>query len=172
MGSRGAISLRLAVAVAVAAAIGVPSALASGSPVPSGDQTHPHVTPQAGGRHRTFELSFTLAQVPGRSGYEYAEYRAVVSAPAHGQASCTPAQPAPVTSGRQGEVERIALHPPTHAWCNGRYAVTVYLQRTQTCPPPVEAAPDIVVCPVTAREAEPVFPIGDVNTGETHFMVR
>ncbi|HEY2652843.1 MAG TPA: hypothetical protein VGI50_13015 [Solirubrobacteraceae bacterium] len=173
MGSRRAITLRLAVAVGVAAAIGVPNALASSSPAPSGGQTYPNVTPRTGGRHRTFKLSFTLAQAPGHSGYEYTEYRAVVSAPAHTRASCTPTQPAPVTSGTQGEVERIALHQPTHGWCKGRYAVTVYLQRTQTCPPPVQPGPSPhIICPLTPGEAQPVAPVGDVDTGQTHFTVR
>jgi hypothetical protein len=173
MGSRPVVTLRFAVAVAVAAAVGVPNALASSSPAPSGDQTYPHVTPRTGGRHRSFKLSFTLAQAPGRTGYEFVEYRAVVSAPAQTRASCTPTQPAPVTSGTQGEVERIALPQPTHGWCKGRYAVTVYLQRTQTCPPPVQPGPPPdYVCPVTASEAQPVQPVSELDTGQAHFTVR
>jgi hypothetical protein len=173
MGFRGVTSLRLAAAVGVAAAIVVPNALASSSPAPSGDQTYPHVTPRAGGRHRTFKLSFTLAQAPGRSGYEYTDYRAVVSAPAHTRASCSPAQPAPVTSGSRGEVETIALHQPARGWCKGRYAVTVYLQRTQTCPPPVEPGPSPnIICPLTPSHVQPAPPVEDVNTGQAHFTVR
>ena len=163
--------LRLALAAGVAAAIGAPTALATTSPAPTGEQTHPSVRPRVGGRHRTFELSFTLAQAPGHTGTEFTEYRAVVSAPAHARASCLPTQPAPVTSGSPGQVERVALHPPRHAWCRLRYAVTVYLQRTNICGPPIEPAPRIV-CPLTPSGVEPVYPIGEFNTGETHFTVR
>jgi hypothetical protein len=163
--------LRLAVAGGIAAAIGAPDALAGSSPAPTGEQTHPHVTPRVGGRHRTFELSFTLAQAPGRNGIEYTSYRAVVIAPAQAQLACMPTQPAPITSGTQGEVARIALRPPTHGWCRGRYGVTVYLQWSQTCGPPIQPAPRIV-CPLSVSEIEPAFPIGNVNTGKTHFTVR
>lgn len=171
MGSRRAIALRLAVTVGFAAAVAAPSALAAGSQVPAAEQTHPRVTPRIGGRHRTFELSFTLAQAVGRSGIEYTDYRAVVTGAAAARASCLPPQPAPVTNGAQGELKRIALHPPAHGWCRRRYVVTVYLQRMQTCGPPIDLAPRII-CPVSAGGIEPAFPIGEVNTGETHFTVR
>jgi hypothetical protein len=172
MSLRGVSSLRLAVAVGVAVAVVAPNALAGTSQVPSADATHPHVTPRVGGRRRTFELSFTVAQVPGHSGLEYTYYRAVVSPPARARASCSPTQPALVTTGSFREVKTIALRPPTHGWCGGQYDVTVYLQRTSTCGPPLEAQPRLVPCPVSAREVEPAFPVGDVNTGETHFTVR
>lgn len=164
----------LALVAGSAAAIAVPIALAGASQTPSGEQTHPRVTPRIGGKHRTFELTFTLAQAPGHSGTAFTEYRAVVSPPAHARAACAPTQPAPITSGSAGESERLALHPPTPNWCKGRYLVTVYLERTSTCGPPVGMKAAFIICPVTASGVEPSDPIPatETNTGEAHFKVR
>lgn len=164
--------LRVAIAVGVAVGIGAPAALAGTSPVPSGEATYPHVTPRVAGRHRTFELSFTLAQAPGRRGTEETAYRAAVSVPAGARSSCAPTQPQPIATGTQGEVERIALHPPTRGWCRGQYAVTVYLQRTDVCGPPVGMSPDIIVCPQFATGVKSAFPTGEITTGTAHFTVR
>jgi hypothetical protein len=171
MGSRRAIFVSLAIAVGVAVAMGAPNALAGNSQAPRAQLTHPQVKPRVGGRHQTFELSFTLAQTPGVRGFEYTDYRAVVSAPAHTRASCSPTQPGLVTSGTQGELRTVALHPPAHAWCRGSYDVTVYMQVIDRCPPPIEPAPRIL-CPVLALGLEPAPRIGVVNTGATHFTVR
>jgi hypothetical protein len=162
---------RQALAVGAVVAIAAPGALAFSTQAPSAEQTHPHVKPRVGGRHRTFQLSFTLAQAPGGSGSAYTAYRAVISAPAHARSSCVPTQPQPVTTGSQGEVKRVPLHPPAHNWCRGRYGVTVYLQRTQICGPPIGPAPRIV-CPLSAHAVEPAYPIEELKTGETHFRVR
>lgn len=162
--------LPLGIAVGIAATIAAPDAFAGGTQAPSGQRTYPHVRPRVGGRHSRFKLSFTLAQAPGREGTEETEYRAVVSRPANSRESCPPTQPAPVASGNQGELERITLQPPEHGWCRGRYDVTVYLQRTQTCGPPIVMAPRIV-CPASA-EVGPALPDEDLNTGTTHFTVR
>jgi hypothetical protein len=48
--------------------------------------------------------------------------------------------------------------------------VTVFLQHTQVCGPPIDPAAHIV-SPVSA-DVEPAFPVADLNTGETHFTVR
>lgn len=160
-------------AVSIAAGvivIGAPEALAGSSQAPDGQQTHPHVKPQVGGRHSKFKLSFTLAQAPGRVGMEETSYRAEVSAPPDTRESCSPPQPAPIVTGSQAEVERIALYPPQRGWCKGQYAVTVYLQQTHTCGPPA-AMTSRHLCPVSSSESEPAQ-TEEVNTGETHFKVR
>jgi hypothetical protein len=166
---------RSAVTLAIAGALGggavawtAPAALAGSDQATM--QTHPSVRPRIGRRHSTFELAFTLAQAPGRAGFVDTYYREAVSPPAHAAAECSPAQPTPVFSGSQGATVKISLRPSAHGWCKGRYDVTVFLQRTNVCGPPVVGRA-LSICPVIA-DAQPVVPIPEVNTGETHFTVR
>ena len=156
--------------VGVTAALAAPNALAGGSQVPGTVQTHPSVTPRVGRRHSTFELTFTLAQAPGRAGLIDTFYRAVVSPPAHAPHSCSATQPPPVLSGGQGATVKLSLHPSAAGWCKGSYEVTVYLEHTSSCGPPLDGAA-LIVCPVFV-EPEPIFPVGDLNTGEARFTVR
>lgn len=153
-----------------AVAIAVPDAIAGSNQASGAQQTHPRVKPSVGHRRTTFELTFTLAQAPGRAGLVQSDYRPVVSAPDHASASCRPAEPGQITSGSQGSTSKIALHPPAHGWCTGRYEVTVYLQRRSVCGPPVEGA-SVTACPVSVAANTPSSP-EDLDTGETHFTVR
>jgi hypothetical protein len=170
MTSRRLILLPVAVAAGGIVGIGAPEALAGSGQAPGGQQTHPYVTPRVGGRHSKFKLSFTLAQAPGRASMDESSYRVEISAPAHARESCSPPQPAPIVTGSQGEVERIAPHPPRRGWCTGQYDVTVYLQQTHTCGPPA-AMTSRHLCPVSSSEGEP-GQTEEVNTGETYFKVR
>lgn len=133
-------------------------------------QTHPSVRPRVGRRHSSFELTFTLAQAPGRSGLIDTHYSEQVSQPAHTAAACSPTQPAPVSTGSQGATIKIPLHPAAHGWCKGRYEVTVFLDSMQVCGPPL-ALPARIICPVSLGARSP-FPIGHVDTGQTLFTVR
>jgi hypothetical protein len=151
-----------------AVALAAPDALAGGNQASSAPRTHPAVRPRIGRRHTTFELTFTLAVAPGPAGLVDTYYHEAVSPPAHAAASCSPTQPAPVLSGSQGATIKVALHPPGHGWCRGRYDATVFLQRAQRCGPPLAGAA-LIICPVTAH-IEPAFP--DLNTGQAHFTVR
>lgn len=166
MGPARRLCVTLATAGLLAGATGaaVPGALAARTPALSSQQTRPRIKPRVGRPHSTFHLTFTLASTTIRAGFETTEYRAVVSAPTHSRASCAPPQPAPIVSGNQGSVAKIALRPSAHGWCRGRYAVTIYLETIVTCGPlgspgsapccgpPVEAAelPRIPYCPVSA----------------------
>jgi hypothetical protein len=67
-------------------------------------------------------------------------------------------------------VTNIALRPPAQGWCEGRYGVTVFLERAPVCGPPI-ARPAFIPCPLY-RGAVPTFRVSDLNTGETHFTVR
>lgn len=165
--------VRRATAAASVAALGLavataPAALAGHIQVSSAPQTHPRVSPKVGGQHRTFHLTFTLTQAPSGSGLVRTDYRAVLSAAAHAPASCSPPQPAAVFSGRQGSEATLALKPRARGWCKGRYLVTVWLQRTEACGPPVKAAEAAIVCP----QIKVAFPVNEVNTGEAHFTVN
>ena len=109
-----------------AVAVAAPGALAGSNQAPIGVQTHPSVRPRVGRGHSRFELTFTLAQAPGRAGLVDTHYSELVSPPAHAVPACSPTQPAPVATGSPGATIKIHLHPPTHGWCNGRYKVTVF----------------------------------------------
>ena len=152
-----------------AVVVAAPDALAGSNQAPIGVQTHPSVRPKVGRRHSRFKLTFTLAQAPGRAGLVDTYYSEVVSPPAHAAPTCSPTQPAPVSTGSQGATIKIHLHPPTHGWCKGRYVVTVFLDRTQLCGPPI--ALPAIICPVSPDARSP-FPIGRVDTGQTNFIVR
>jgi hypothetical protein len=145
---RWVILLPVAIAAGAGLGAGVPGALAGSGQASSAQRTRPHVRPSEGGKRSKFELSFTLAQAPGRSDGETTSYRPIVTVPAHARASCAPTQPAPVLAGRRGEVKRIRLNPPRHGWCRGRYRVTIFLQKTQAAaqtqtqpPPPTQTQP-------------------------------
>lgn len=153
-----------------AVAVAAPGALAGSNQAPIGVQTHPSVRPRVGRGHSRFELTFTLAQAPGRAGLVDTHYSELVSPPAHAVPACSPTQPAPVATGSPGATIKIHLHPPTHGWCNGRYKVTVFLIHTPLCGPPI-ALPALIICPVSPDARSP-FPIGRVDTGQTHFTVR
>lgn len=152
-----------------AVAVAAPDALAGSNQATNIVRTHPSVRPRVGRRHSRFELTFTLAQAPGRAGLVDTYYSELVSPPAHAAPACSPRQPAPVSTGSQGATSKISLHPPTHGWCKGRFEVTVFLDRTQLCGPPI--ALPAIVCPVSPDARSP-FPIGLVDTGQTHFTVR
>lgn len=169
-------ALVLAGAVAGAVAATAPDALAASRQASGAQQTHPSVSPRVGHRHSRFELTFTLAQAPGRTGSMDSYYREVVSPPAHDPQSCSPAEPAPVVSGTRGATTEIALYPPAHGWCRGRYNVTVLLESTPVCGPPIQAAPPLgpardIECPDSAAVDAPFF-VADGDTGEAHFTVR
>lgn len=163
-------SMVLPLTIAGALAMGAPAALAGGAQTSGTDRTYPSVKPRVGHRHSGFELTFTLAQAAGRTGLVSTYYREVVSPPAHASQSCSPAPPAPVFSGRQGATMRIPLHPPAHGWCRGRYDVTVFLERTPVCGPPIEPA-GFIPCPLSAGGV-PTFHSVAINTGDTHFTVH
>lgn len=159
-----------AVALGGGMALAAPDALAGGSQASGSQLTHPGVRPQVGYRRTKFELSFTLAQAPGRVGFVDTYYRELVSSPVHAGESCSPAQPSPVMSGDQGATIKLALRGPASGWCQGRYVVTVFLHRAPSCGPPVERPP-LILCP-EAAEPEPAFPVADLNTGQARFTVR
>ena len=164
------VTLTIAGSLGGALVIAAPAALAGGDPASSTQQTHPRVRPRVGRRRTTFELTFTLAQAPGRAGSEDTYYREVVSRPARAPESCSPTPPAAVFTGRQGSTAKIALRPPARGWCRGRYEVTVFLQRTPTCGPPLGRAAR-AACPVSAN-SEPGIPSADLDTGQAQFTVR
>ncbi|HTX32891.1 MAG TPA: hypothetical protein VMD09_16020 [Solirubrobacteraceae bacterium] len=187
----------LPVAAAAGAVVGggVPGALAGRVQAASVPQTRPHVRPSVGGKRSKFELSFTLAQAPGRGSGETTSYRATVTVPAHARAACAPTQPGVVRTGRKGQVKAIRLNPPRRGWCRGRYRVTVFLQETQAaagtqttpppptqtvppptqtqpCGPPLTMAQAAVVCPGAAAEAAAGSTTQKINTGQAYFRVR
>jgi hypothetical protein len=152
-----------------AVAVGAPGVLAGSNQAPTIVHTHPSVRPRVGHRHSKFELKFTLAQAPGRAGLVDTYYSELISPPAHAAPACSPSQPAPVSTGSQGATIKIHLHRPTRGWCKGRYELTVFLDRTQLCGPPI--ALPAISCPVSLA-ARPPSPIRRVDTGQTHFTVR
>jgi hypothetical protein len=164
------VTLTIAGALGGAVAMAAPDALAGGDRASGTQQTHPSVRPRVGRRRTTFELIFTVAQAPGRAGFGDTYYREVVSPPARAPESCSPTPPAPVFSGPQGTTAKIALRPPAHGWCRGRYQVTVFVQRTPTCGPPLGRAARMA-CPVSAG-GEPEIRSADLDTGQAHFRVR
>lgn len=153
-----------------AVAVAAPDALAGSSQASTGMQTHPSVSPRVGRRHSKFELTFTLAEAPGRAGLVDSYYSELVSPAAHTTRVCSPTQPAPVSTGTQGAKIKIHLHSPAHGWCKGRYEVTVFLVHTQVCGPPLSHAA-LIPCPVSLDARSP-SPIGPVDTGQTRFTVR
>ncbi|MHB8690934.1 MAG: hypothetical protein ACYDHH_06775 [Solirubrobacteraceae bacterium] len=147
-------------APAVAALLAVSAGFLS---APANQQTHPRVSPHAGGRHTMFALSFTLRSAAGHVGVVATDYRIDVRPVRRRPPSCTPVPPGPVQSGSQGRVQRIALGPPTGGWCRGAYKVTVFLERGPYCPPP----------PVYGRPFPcPEFATQELETGSARFTVR
>lgn len=153
--------------VGATAALAAPNAL---SQVTGTVQTHPSVAPRIGHRRSTFELTFTLAQAPGRAGLMDTYYREVVSPPAHAPQSCSTTQPPAVLSGAQDATVKLPLRAPARGWCKGRYDVTVFLQHTSSCGPPLDGAA-LIICPESTGPV-PVFPVADLDTGQAHFTVR
>lgn len=126
-------------------------------------QTHPVVRPRHPTRRSRVAVRFTLTDAPGRHGAFESDYRVQVDRPARSRAACAAtAAPRPVTSGAQGSRVTVALPAPAHGWCQGRYAVTVFLQRGPYCPKPQEGQPP---------QACPEFATQDLRVGRTTFVV-
>ncbi|MGI8622621.1 MAG: hypothetical protein ACR2NB_03830 [Solirubrobacteraceae bacterium] len=136
------------------------SAAPSGTPE---QQTHPRMHPSAGRRHTAFTVAFTLADAPGQQGVVATDYQVEVSPPRHARAACRPPSPPWVDSGDQGARVRQRLPAPAPGWCEGRYAVTVRLQRGPYCPPPADGQPP-QPCPKFASQS--------LEVGRTHFTVK
>ena len=147
------------VLLATVASAGVSVAAATGSP--SGTSTHPHVSPTVGGHRTAFTVSFELRQAPGHQGVLMTGYRLAITPPRQARASCQPAQPALILTGRKGTVLKRVLRPGPHGWCTGRYRVTVFLQRGPYCPRVTGQPP--TPCPQFATQ--------ELDVGDAHFTV-
>ncbi|MDX6590318.1 MAG: hypothetical protein QOI84_1592 [Solirubrobacterales bacterium] len=130
---------------------------------PSGERTHPRLQPTIGRRHTRFTLTFTLRDAPGHQGALAVDYRVHVAPPVGTRASCTPAEPPTIDTGRAGAMEQVPLRPPAQGWCKGSHRVTVFLERAPYCPPPVEGQTP-TPCPEFATQ--------ELDTGDASFTVR
>ncbi|HWF51748.1 MAG TPA: hypothetical protein VG294_14005 [Solirubrobacteraceae bacterium] len=153
------------VAVSVLAlAVGAGGAAATGPFTgTAGQQTHPYVSPRAGGPHAHFYLHLTLAVAPGHAGVVATDYQLQVKVPpAQPVARCSPRAPAIIDTGIAHQSIRIGLIAPAAGWCRGRYTVTVFLQRGPYCPKPAPGQPP-AACPEFATQ--------ELGVGSTHFTV-
>lgn len=143
-------------------AVAVPStgALLVASP---GQRTHPHVRPATGVRHTTFAIAFRLRSAPGHRGVLATSYRVAVESVGRVPVRCEPPQPPIVQAGTIGTIDRMSLAAPAGGWCQGRYVVTVFLERGPYCPPPT-AYTMPVPCPEFATQ--------ELSTGTARFRVR
>src|SRR5579863_1920682 len=101
------------------------------------EQTYPSVYPHAGRAHTRFTASLTLADAPGHSGVLATGYRLQLSVNRkHVARRCSPPPPPNIDSGSASQLVHIPLTAPESGWCDGRYTLTVFLQRGPFCPAP------------------------------------
>jgi hypothetical protein len=125
------------------------------------EQTRPYVRPRVGHARTRFVLRLTLGIAAGHMGGVATDYRVQLRTP---RPRCTlPTKVASVASGAAHETVPIALRAPAAGWCNGRYQVTVLLERGPYCPAPAPGQP-ITVCPEFATQ--------ELDVGSTHFTVK